>query len=104
MGACDGIPISKDTTPQSYDAFESAMAHVIQQVVPATVPIVHAPVASLTLAEKQIKSKMRHSVTRFRANMMCAKLNFKVGSMEDHTVPELSIPQDCLIRCRNYSE
>ena len=90
MGACDVIPISKDTSPQSFDAIESAMAHVIQQAVPATVPIVHAPVASLTLAEKQIKSKMRHSVTRFRANMMCAKLNFKVGSMEDYAVPELS--------------
>ena len=59
-------------------------------MVPASVPIVHAPVASLTLAEKQIKSKMRHSVTRFSANMMCAKVSFKVGTIEYYAVPVLS--------------
>ena len=67
---------------------QAAMAHISAQAVPVPIPVVQAHVASLTLAEKQTKSKMRHSVTRFSTDTMCAKLNFKVGTIEDYSLPD----------------
>ena len=33
---------------------------------------------------------MKHSVNKFKGVMMCADLNFKVGTMENFRLPELS--------------
>ena len=77
------IPVTNDSvSPERYEAVKANMAQISLCAAPTSIPAAVVPVVSLPLAEKQIQSKMKHSVNTFKGIMICADLNFKAGTMK----------------------
>jgi len=91
MGSCDDITMmTSSVSPEGYEAVKAFMARVSSCVALTSVSAPIALVSSLSLAEIQIQSKMKHSINKFKGIMMCVDNNFKAGTMSNFHLPELS--------------